>query len=467
MKKLLSVILSATMVITSSIIAFADKASPILESSSTFYINNMYTDITVLNSGDIDVVPITKLCDLLGYEINTMDEWNYTITKGEDCKNSLGTTEKIEFAVGDQIIKTYNAEGTLSEVDMMTTTVTQITKDSVSEIYIPPFDVGRIFDLKLQYTGDHKIGFLTRDYIADARNDAAKVRGTIFVKSFDGEMPRIEVDGEVVPFTAAPFIDENGRTQVPVREFCDFMNMSIMWFEDPQRVSISSCPPQQDNEAGGGCGGASYWFVIGENRCRRNGTYYNIDTAAQIIDGKTYIPLKYLAEMINYNIAFNPSSPSLSEIGYGYTTMLSYLDLDKNFVLRELGLTDKEISSDDGNYYTKGIDAPIGKRTAIIRFSDDKLLSFAFAYGDKAQADKIMSEIRAYLIENYGEPYISEIEDIKGIDEIPGSFRDDEYGSYFNDWDIELNGEKKTLELQYDHAPEGYFVHITLRSNIK
>ncbi len=466
MKKLLSIILSATMLFSSAMIVSAEKAPPILESESTFYIDNIYTDVEILTYGDLKIVPIKKLCDLLGYEIATTDEWNYTIIKGENCKNTLGTTEKIEFAVGDQVIKKYNAEGTLSEVDMMTSTVMQITKNDVSEIYLTPFYIYRIFDLKLQYTADHKIGFLTRDYIAEAQNDVTETRGVIYVKSFNGETPRIEVDGETVPFTSAPFIDENGRTQVAVREFCEFMNMSVDWYENPQRVSISSCPPQTDEEAGGGCGGASYWFVIGENRCRRNGTYYNIDTAAQIINGKTYIPLKYLAEMLNYIIDFNPSSPSLSTIGYGYKTMLSYLDLNRNIVLKELGMTDDDISSSDGNYYTKGIEAPIGKRTAIIRFFDDKLLSFAFAYGDRPQADKIMNEIRSHLIETYGEPSIIDVEDMKNIKDMPSEFIDGQYGSYFDNWNIEFKGEKRVLQMQYDYAPEGYFVCVALQSAV-
>ncbi len=112
----------------------------------------------------------------------------------------------------------------------------------------------------------------------------------------------ISVNGEMIDFVDKPFIDENGRTQVPVRELCEFLNKRVYWFENPQRVAISTVPADLDNTNGGGAGGDSIQFVIGENKYSRNGREYPMDTAARIINNRTYIPLRIAGGFLNYEV---------------------------------------------------------------------------------------------------------------------------------------------------------------------
>ncbi len=115
----------------------------------------------------------------------------------------------------------------------------------------------------------------------------------------------IKIDGKSANFTLKPFIDENGRTLVAAREICGYLNGNIYWFDSPQRVAISTAPADLD-KSGGGAGGDNIWFTIGENKYRINADYYETDTAARLVDGSTFVPLRPLAEFLGYNVVFIP-----------------------------------------------------------------------------------------------------------------------------------------------------------------
>ena len=120
----------------------------------------------------------------------------------------------------------------------------------------------------------------------------------------ENEEISISVNNKKVKFDGKPFIDENGRTQVPVRELCEFLNKKVYWFENPQRVAISTVPTDWDNTNGGGAGGDSIQFVIGESKYSKNGKEYPMDTAASIINNRTYIPLRVVGEFLNYEVVW-------------------------------------------------------------------------------------------------------------------------------------------------------------------
>lgn len=129
----------------------------------------------------------------------------------------------------------------------------------------------------------------------------SSLKDIIYVSSDNGFV-LIKINDKIINFNDMPFIDENGRTQVPVRELCEFLNKRVYWYENPQRVAISTVPADLDNTNGGGAGGDSIQFVIGENKYSKNGKEYPMDTAARIINNRTYIPLRIAGEFLNYEV---------------------------------------------------------------------------------------------------------------------------------------------------------------------
>lgn len=134
-----------------------------------------------------------------------------------------------------------------------------------------------------------------------AMDSDAESHRTMIVTIENGDL-QISINNEIVSFKDLPFIDENGRTQVPVRELCEFLNKRVYWYENPQRVAISTVPTDLDNTNGGGAGGDSIQFVIGENKYSKKGKEFPMDTAARIINNRTYIPLRIAGEFLNYEV---------------------------------------------------------------------------------------------------------------------------------------------------------------------
>lgn len=233
------------------------------------------------------------------------------ITQGEDCKNSEGGVEKIVFEVGSEKIETYfgdyenTIENAYTNINSVYSPLSYRLND---EIYMPAYYMCRMFDLMLKRYSDlepNTVKIFTRNYLKSAAANAKPKM--IVTKDLD-----IIADGVTVPFSSKPFIDENGRTLVPIRELCELLNYSVVWFDAPGRISVSTVPADTDKmygrADGGGAGGGSIWFTVGEKRYRINGEYYETDTAAQIIDNRAYVPLRALSEFLGFDVVYSPVS---------------------------------------------------------------------------------------------------------------------------------------------------------------
>ena len=314
-KKILSVISACCLLCGSSLCV---KAEDIIfeKSDAQVYIDN---EIVGLNNKPMEYdggkwLPLNELCEYLNYDIQfDSDKNSVLIIPGDNCKNSDGLAERIEFEVGSEEIKMYSGEyenditNTYTNIDSVYSPLSYKLND---EIYMPAYYMCRMLDLKLKrYSAlePNTIKIYTRNYInLEQENSRPNITVT---KSLT-----IAADGVIIPFIAKPFIDENGRTLVPVRELCELLNYRVMWFDAPGRVAVSSVPIDEDKmygKADSGCaGGDGIWFTIGEKQYRINGAYYEMDTAAQIVDNRTYVPLRILADFLGYDVVYVPVSGS-------------------------------------------------------------------------------------------------------------------------------------------------------------
>ena len=315
LKKFLSVISACCLLCSNSLCVNAEDI--VFEKSDTqVYIDN---NIVTLNNTPMEYengkwLPLTELCTYLNYDIQFDTKTNIVqITQGEGCKNSEGGVEKIVFEVGSEKIETYFEEyenvieNAYTNIDSVYSPLSYRLND---EIYMPAYYMCRMFDLMLKRYSDlepNTLKIFTRNYLKSA---AANAKPKMIVT----KDLAIIADGVTVPLSSKPFIDENGRTLVPVRELCELLNYSVMWFDEPGRVSVSTVPADTDKmygrADGGGAGGGSIWFTIGEKQYRINGEYYEMDTTAQIIDNRTYVPLRVLSEFLGYDVVYSPVSGS-------------------------------------------------------------------------------------------------------------------------------------------------------------
>lgn len=141
----------------------------------------------------------------------------------------------------------------------------------------------------------------------------------------------IEVNGETVKFTDAwPFIDGAGRTMVPVRFVSEQFGYNVDWDAESSMVTISPGNASQDQ-------GRQLYLVIGSDTITitdgLSASSVVMDTTAVIINDRTYIPLRYVAELLGYTVEWDASGTVSGSGSSAYKE--EYLSIINKYALAE------------------------------------------------------------------------------------------------------------------------------------
>lgn len=94
------------------------------------------------------------------------------------------------------------------------------------------------------------------------------------------------IDKEPVAFTeetGVPFVDDAGRTQVPLRAVMETYGCAVDWDDETKTATV-----EKD--------GIAVFVPIGASEIEIDGRTVPIDTAAQIIESRTYLPIRAVLE---------------------------------------------------------------------------------------------------------------------------------------------------------------------------
>ena len=117
----------------------------------------------------------------------------------------------------------------------------------------------------------------------------------------------VSIDGKAVATDVAPFIDANSRTMVPVRFITEALEAAVAWNEVTQTVTVTK-------------GADTIIVVIDSQTLTVNGAAVGMDTAAMIKDGRTFVPVRYIAEALGLNVGWNSATQTvLLTTGQGMT----------------------------------------------------------------------------------------------------------------------------------------------------
>ena len=114
------------------------------------------------------------------------------------------------------------------------------------------------------------------------------------VTAFAGEII-INIDSAKVEFNddlGFPFIDENSRTQVPFRATLEKYGAQIDW-NNESRIAIATK------------GDIVVEVPIDENYIVKNGEKTTVDTAARIVNGRTYLPIRAVLEAFGSEVQWD------------------------------------------------------------------------------------------------------------------------------------------------------------------
>ncbi len=95
-----------------------------------------------------------------------------------------------------------------------------------------------------------------------------------------------------------PFIDNNNRTMLPIRKVFENLGATVNYDGESQLITISDAYFRVD-------------LPLGKKVIIANGIEKSIDSAAQIIEGRTYIPLREVLEAAGHEIKWHETSKTI------------------------------------------------------------------------------------------------------------------------------------------------------------
>ena len=109
----------------------------------------------------------------------------------------------------------------------------------------------------------------------------------------DGRI-RVKIDSDVIGFDSDPFIS-NGRTFVPMRKIFEVLGAKIEWDGNTQTVTATK-------------GSDVISLSIGSTTATVNGTQKTLDEAPCIVNSRTMIPLRFVAEALGCSVNWDGSN---------------------------------------------------------------------------------------------------------------------------------------------------------------
>ena len=107
------------------------------------------------------------------------------------------------------------------------------------------------------------------------------------------------------------FFDKNGRTQIPVRWASGVMGATLEWNPETGGIVITR-------------GEFKVEFEIGSNVYIDNGTPKEMDTVAFVIENRTYVPIRFLAEPLGYKVDYIRNQGQVKESKRDHVVKLIY-----------------------------------------------------------------------------------------------------------------------------------------------
>lgn len=105
------------------------------------------------------------------------------------------------------------------------------------------------------------------------------------------------INDKKVYFDQDPIIHSN-RVLVPIRAVMESMGANVAWDEN-NYVTVTK-------------GDRKIELTIGETEALLNGEIVYLDVPAEIISGRTLVPVRFIAQCLNYNVEWNPDTQTVS-----------------------------------------------------------------------------------------------------------------------------------------------------------
>lgn len=105
---------------------------------------------------------------------------------------------------------------------------------------------------------------------------------------------QVEVNGTGVDFPdAQPYINDAGRTMVPVRFISTSLGYQVSWNEAKQKVTINN-------------GEKKITLTVGDHRAFVAGSPVNMDSPVNVSEGRAFVPLRFISDAYGQKVTWRP-----------------------------------------------------------------------------------------------------------------------------------------------------------------
>ncbi|QST02948.1 N-acetylmuramoyl-L-alanine amidase (plasmid) [Pontibacillus sp. ALD_SL1] len=115
-----------------------------------------------------------------------------------------------------------------------------------------------------------------------------------------GSLLTVVVDGDKVKFPdQKPYINQDNRTMVPVRFVSEELGYKVKWESAKKQVTITN-------------GSSSVILTLGSRYMKINGKTEKMDTAATLVSGRTFVPIRFVSQSLDSSIKYDSKTKTIS-----------------------------------------------------------------------------------------------------------------------------------------------------------
>lgn len=109
---------------------------------------------------------------------------------------------------------------------------------------------------------------------------------------------KVEYNKKQIAFPDQAPIISQGRTLVPIRPIAESLGFEVQWNEETRTVTINK-------------GKDNIRLVVTQKIAKKNGQTINLDVPAQIVNKRTVVPVRFIAEALNYEVGWDGNTQTV------------------------------------------------------------------------------------------------------------------------------------------------------------
>ena len=114
-----------------------------------------------------------------------------------------------------------------------------------------------------------------------------------------GQNIHVEYNGQAIAFPDQKPLLKDSRTLVPIRPIAESLGFDVEWNGETRTVVIRK-------------GHDQVRLVVSQKIARKNAEMISLDVPTQIVNGRTMVPVRFIAEALQYEVNWDQSSQTVS-----------------------------------------------------------------------------------------------------------------------------------------------------------